>query len=818
MSKSEQLKMIETLKIELQRFAFHASKANTHFNNIRATERLNIIQETALLDAEEETLILSIQVDRLKTELAKIKSRGVDLVHQQQILELRKDEHEKLNQHVQDLRDEIESLEAQNSALRQNAFSAGHVKVHARVLGGKVQELNEELVDIRNLIEVDGEESIARLKAAAAMRLFFPEKHHDDDELCEKNSQPKMNDKSALEAKRLAQRSGTPLYLRKQGSSESDESTALSQEVRRLTLENNWQRRETNKLKEMLRLQEPLELHRSRLSNRESKEEEKLRQVHMKKVTYLQRKILQVQDRIDQMKEVVTHSRSDSTKQKGLGRAIFAIDLQGLEIDRHLDSIMDTADLLSPQEQRDVPVLRRGGWRGQVTLLVQFGDPVNGCNPQVKMRRDLEVVVDDMLIEFLYSEKLLVHLINVQGTDFEIIASGAVSMNDFVFKVGIAEVSYDKLPLRNVNGTTMATVNLNVSLLGDISRMASQFQASLSSSPTIKQSKIKSVVGLESRSVSFDKSKFGAVQRKVSVMFQVLDFPVAETRTVPIIEGSKSSSFDDETKSFPIPTDSSWNQRTCGILCAGQFRQVGICCSCGCDWSTEFVSDDYIGSCRLSLAPLFSKRGLHSDLKIRDSHSQRGVLEVEVSWEEEPLHAGEQSRRLSKATFLHAICFPTHAVGDKRECPICKQGKREAVAERTSDLSGDALSLHIRQVKCMDALLREDSIKELALRVLCLRGKLDKVDSEPFDNRQKDVGEFLSHSARSNVAGGFVAVGKTWGSSEKERLRLLCPPPACCSPIDSRSMKKMLQEERSMEEQVASPGVRPSNEEADVSL
>mmetsp|Transcript_1784 Transcript_1784/g.5427 ORF Transcript_1784/g.5427 Transcript_1784/m.5427 type:complete len:150 (-) Transcript_1784:23-472(-) len=72
----------------------------------------------------------------------------------------------------------------------------------------------------------------------------------------------------------------------------------------------------------------------------------------------------------------------------------------------------------------------------------------------------------------------------------------------------------------------------------------------------------------------------------------------------------------------------------------------------------------------------------------------------------------------------------------------------------------------------MDALLREDSIKELALRVLCLRGKLDKVDSEPFDN--------------SNVAGGFVAVGKTWGSSEKERL----------------SMKKMLQEERSMEEQL----------------
>ena len=86
----------------------------------------------------------------------------------------------------------------------------------------------------------------------------------------------------------------------------------------------------------------------------------------------------------------------------------------------------------------DTQVLRRGGWRGQVTLLVQFGDPVNGCNPQVKMRRDLEVrslftgmreaedglkvVVDDMLIEFLYSEKLLIHLINVRGTDFEIIA------------------------------------------------------------------------------------------------------------------------------------------------------------------------------------------------------------------------------------------------------------------------------------------------------------------------------------------------------------------------------------------------------------
>mmetsp|Transcript_1784 Transcript_1784/g.5428 ORF Transcript_1784/g.5428 Transcript_1784/m.5428 type:complete len:141 (-) Transcript_1784:754-1176(-) len=71
--------------------------------------------------------------------------------------------------------------------------------------------------------------------------------------------------------------------------------------------------------------------------------------------------------------------------------------------------------------------------------------------------------------------------------------------------------------------------------------------------------------------------------------------------------------------------------------------------------NSEFVSDDYIGSCRLSLAPLFSKRGLHSDLKIRDSHSQRGVLEVEVSWEEEPLHAGDREMDQEAISCLEAL-------------------------------------------------------------------------------------------------------------------------------------------------------------------
>jgi len=130
--------------------------------------------------------------------------------------------------------------------------------------------------------------------------------------------------------------------------------------------------------------------------------------------------------------------------------------------------------------------------------------------------------------------------------------------------------------------------------------------------------------------------------------------------------------------------------------------------------------------------------------------------------------SNESTRVLSKPTFLHAICFPRHLVGDQEQCPICRSAaeddtrgaaghKEESVAKAASS-RGDSLSLHVQQVKCMNALLRDDSVKELALRVVCLGGQLGKFDSDPFDN--------------SSVAGGFVAIAKSWRLEEKEKLSI----------------------------------------------
>eukprot|EP00960_Hanusia_phi_P067341 766605-Hanusia_phi.AAC.19 len=291
----------------------------------------------------------------------------------------------------------------------------------------------------------------------------------------------------------------------------------------------------------------------------------RLRQVHFKKVTYLQKKILQVQiDRIHRGYELFRSSEPTTM----LGIDFYLHDTQ-----------------VVPQAFAGGRVTESAVWRASEWLQPAREDaPRPGGSGSLNRSGALnpsKVMVDDMLMEYLYSEKLLVHLINVQGTDFEIIASGSFALNDLVCKLGTAEVSCNS---------------------------ASQFLIALSSSPTVKQHKVwssfckrfaqiciafnysssirrlpakiecyvhagcqgnggfedlamrfisdqvKSIIGIESGSLSFDKPKFGAVQRRVSaacssghvpsphapaVMFQVLDFPVGETNTIPIIEGAK---------------------------------------------------------------------------------------------------------------------------------------------------------------------------------------------------------------------------------------------------------------------------------------
>jgi len=109
-------------------------------------------------------------------------------------------------------------------------------------------------------------------------------------------------------------------------------------------------------------------------------------------------------------------------------------------------------------------------------------------------------------------------------------------------------------------------------------------------------------------------------------MHQLLDFPVNETDTLSVVEGSQASLFAAGAAPYKIPASPDWDRR----MLAGRLEIVLL------DQSDP--SDDVVGTAEIMLAPLISRRGVTATVLLYDAGGQVSAsMAVEVAWEPEPL-------------------------------------------------------------------------------------------------------------------------------------------------------------------------------------
>jgi hypothetical protein len=120
--------------------------------------------------------------------------------------------------------------------------------------------------------------------------------------------------------------------------------------------------------------------------------------------------------------------------------------------------------------------------------------------------------------------------------------------------------------------------------------------------------KLISISEIAAMSMRRSKSTDGPrARRRFLAMHQLLDFPINETDTISVVEGSQASLFAAGSAPYKIPASPEWDRR----MLAGRLEMVLL------DQSDP--SDDVVGTAELMLAPLISRRGVTATVPLYDA-------------------------------------------------------------------------------------------------------------------------------------------------------------------------------------------------------
>jgi len=310
----------------------------------------------------------------------------------------------------------------------------------------------------------------------------------------------------------------------------------------------------------------------------------------------------------------------------------------------------------------------------------QHSVPMRGIAPEGKLQRELEVALDDLFLHYLYYDRLQLQLLYVRGLDFDTIAQAALPLRALI--EGASSASSSTRHSARLELTTageagaqrhgsaagpVAHVNISLVVHAKFAERARDFisrqQAAASPSAVstsslqrrpsgaadrkqeqvalleefprhvgctyvlvVKLVSIADIAAMSKRRSEGSSGSSSRARRRFLALHQLLDFPVADTDTISVVEGSQASLFAAGAAPYKIPASPEWDRR----LLAGRLELVLL------DQSDP--SDDVVGTADVMLAPMISRRGLAGTVPLYDAGGQVSArLALEVSWEPEPL-------------------------------------------------------------------------------------------------------------------------------------------------------------------------------------
>ena len=478
-----------------------------------------------------------------------------------------------------------------------------------------------------------------------------------------------MDQSSVREARLLAQRMGVPMYMRvASGAGDADHQLDdLRREIRRLKVLQASELREIGKLQQMAHTQEHLMRHTITGGAEGERELARIRRVHDKKVAALQRRISEVETKNERLRQLLAQSRVDKLAQIADSETLTIRKSRELETDsvmvRH-EQLMAGRGVVSVTVDGLVLNKEYGdfGRNEPTTLLVlnfflhdvQNSLPMRGLAPDASMRRDFEVSIDDLFLHFLYYDSVQIQLVLVQGLEFDTVAQAALPLRDLIQDATGGRVPrLDKQRLELLSAERDAATSAGASRKGPVghvnvvmqvqARFAEQAGAFIlrqqtAASPTSTMQrlpsgypsressavleefprhigctyvlivKLISISEIAAMSMRRSKSTDGPrARRRFLAMHQLLDFPINETDTISVVEGSQASLFAAGSAPYKIPASPEWDRR----MLAGRLEMVLL------DQSDP--SDDVVGTAELMLAPLISRRGVTATVPLYDA-------------------------------------------------------------------------------------------------------------------------------------------------------------------------------------------------------
>jgi len=147
-------------------------------------------------------------------------------------------------------------------------------------------------------------------------------------------------------------------------------------------------------------------------------------------------------------------------------------------------------------------------------------------------------------------------------------------------------------------------------------------------------------------------TRAGGPRAKLYTMHQFLEFDVAETDGIRVLDGSSASYFQKGTATYAVPCDAAWDRQLLG-------HRLEFCVLD----ESDLAGDAYVGMASMLLSPLLSRRGMRANLSLYDPDGQvSGQLKVEVAWDPEPIPP-KVSRNDANRHVLEGIVRSVRALG-----------------------------------------------------------------------------------------------------------------------------------------------------------
>lgn len=151
-------------------------------------------------------------------------------------------------------------------------------------------------------------------------------------------------------------------------------------------------------------------------------------------------------------------------------------------------------------------------------------------------------------------------------------------------------------------------------------------------------------------------TRAGGPRAKLYTMHQFLEFDVAETDGIRVLDGSTASFFQRGAATYAVPCDAAWDRQLLG-------HRLEFCVLD----ESDLAGDAYVGMASMLLSPLLSRRGMRANLSLYDPDGQvSGQLKVEVAWDPEPIPP-KVSRTDANRHVLEGIVRCVRALGPGRE-------------------------------------------------------------------------------------------------------------------------------------------------------